>query len=100
MIKNFYTKDELRTLLNVNFYSILYYNSELWHITSLNPNSKQHLLSASPNALRHSDITNFPNRSFVDLHRLNKGAKPTQMSTYKHALLLFKLYKSNEQSDD
>ena len=100
MIKNFFTKDELRTLLTANFFSILYYNSEVWLIPSLNPNSKQHLLSASANAIKLCDISNDPYLSYLDLHRSNKRATPTQMSTYKHSLLLFKLYNSNERSYD
>jgi hypothetical protein len=46
-----FTKEELRTLLTANYYSVLFYNSEIWHIPSLNPNSKQHLLAVSARAL-------------------------------------------------
>ena len=100
LIKNFFTQDELRTLLTANFYSILYYNSEIWHIPNLNPNLKQHLLSASAKALKLCNSTCSPFQSFIDLHRSHKRATPAQFSTYKHALLLFKLYNSNETSDD
>ena len=100
LIRNYFNKDELCTLLTANFYSILYYNSEIWHIPSLNPNSKQHLLAASAAALRLCEGINSPFLSYIDLHRSIKRATPNQMSTYKHALLLFKLYNSNETSDD
>ena len=100
LIKNFFTQDELRTLLTANFYSLLYYNSEIWHIPNLNPNSKQHLLAASAKALRLCDKSITPFQSYIDLHRSHKRAMPSQFSTYKHALLLYKLYNSNETSDD
>jgi hypothetical protein len=58
------------------------------------------LLSALANALRLCVVTNSTILSFVDLHRSNKIVAPTQMPTYKHAPLLLKLFKSNEQSDD
>jgi hypothetical protein len=38
LIKKYFRKAELRTLLTSNFYSILYYNSEIWHIPTLNQN--------------------------------------------------------------
>jgi hypothetical protein len=100
LIKTFFTQYELRTLLTANFYSILYYNSEIWHIPNLNPNSKQHLLAASAKALKLCDNTYSPFQSFIDLHRSHTRATPFQFSIYKHALLLFKLYNSNELSDD
>ena len=40
------------------------------------------------------------NTSFDTIHSISKRATPTQMSTYKHALQLFKLYNSNNMSDD
>ena len=100
LIKNFFTQYELRTLLTANFYSILYYNSEIWHIPNLNPNSKQHLLAASAKALKLCDNTYSPFQSFIDLHRSHTRGTPFQFSIYKHALLLFKLYNSNELFND
>ena len=32
LIRKYFTKDEILALLTSNFYSILYYNSEVWHI--------------------------------------------------------------------
>ena len=40
------------------------------------------------------------NTSFETIHRLAKRGTPTQMSTYKNALQLFKLYNSNNMSAD
>ena len=45
-------KEELLNLLTSNIYSILYYNSEIWHLPSLKPTLKQKLLSASARALK------------------------------------------------
>jgi hypothetical protein len=85
--KNFLTQYELCTLLTANFWSILYYNSEIWHIPSLNPNSKQHFLAASAKALKLFDNTYSPFQSYIALHRSNTQAKPIQFSIFKHALL-------------
>jgi len=41
LIKPFFCFNELRSLITSNFYSILYYNSEVWHLPTLNPVSKK-----------------------------------------------------------
>ena len=92
LIKKYFRKDELRTLLTSNFYSILYYNSEIWHIPSLNQNSKHLLLSASARALKLCNKNYSNDHSYIALHKLNKRATPNQFLIYKHALILFKLY--------
>jgi hypothetical protein len=94
LIKKFFTKNELRTLLTAKFYSILYYNSEICHILALNPSAKQLLMAASAKALRlcinyHSNVY-----SYADLHKITQRANPNQMLVYKHAILLFKLFNS------
>ena len=100
LIKRYFNSDELKGLLTSNYYSILYYNSEIWHIPTLSPHLKQKLLSASANAIKLS-LSALPlNTSFDTIHSISKRATPTQMSTYKHALQLFKLYNSNNMSDD
>ena len=40
------------------------------------------------------------NTSYETIHRLAKRRTPTQMSTYKHALQLYKLFNSKNLSDD
>ena len=52
LIRKFFKPEEIWTLLTANFYSVLYYNSEVWHLPTLKPEIKQHLLSASANALK------------------------------------------------
>ena len=52
LIKKYLTKDETKMLLTSNFYSILYYNCEVWLSEGLSPRHKQQLLAASANALK------------------------------------------------
>ena len=99
-IQKYFTRDELKGLLTSNFYSVLHYNSEIWHLPTLNPHLKQKLLSASANALKVC-LTQLPiNTSFESIHRLAKRATPNQMSDYKHALQLHRLFNSTNMSDD
>jgi hypothetical protein len=90
--QNLLRKDELRTLLTSNFYSILYYNSEIWHIPTLNPNSKQLLLTASAKAFKLCNKDYSYDHLLITLHKINKRATSNQMLLYKYALLFFKLY--------
>jgi hypothetical protein len=52
LLKRFFTNDEMRTLLDAHFYSVLYYSAVIWLTPSLSPDMKQNLLSISANALR------------------------------------------------
>ena len=52
LIRKYLTKDETKMLLTSNFYSILYYNCEVWLSEGLNSRHKQLLLAASANALK------------------------------------------------
>ena len=52
LIKRFFNTTELVQLVTSNFYSILFYNSEVWHLPSLKNTLKQSLLSASAKALK------------------------------------------------
>ena len=47
IIRKYFSSKELITLLTANFYSVLYYNSEVWHLSTLKPELHQMLLSAS-----------------------------------------------------
>ena len=88
------------TLLTYNFYSIFYYNLEIWHIPSLNPNSKQLLMSASAKALRLCINDQTTVYSYIDMHKITNRATPSQMLLYKHAILLFKLYNTLNSTSD
>jgi hypothetical protein len=92
IIKRYFTKSELNGLLTSNYYSILFYNSDIWLIPSLSPNLKQQLLSASASALKMCN-NNYDNTiSFDQLHSINKRATPIQLMSYKHSLLLHKIF--------
>ena len=54
LIKKYFNPNELKQLITSNFYSILYYNCEIWLIPWLSPLLKQQLLAASSSALRLS----------------------------------------------
>ena len=99
-ISKFFKKEEIKTLLTSNFYSTLYYNSEIWLSNLLDPNSKQMLLSASAKALRLT--IPFSNRfiSFEEIHKQCKQSTPKHLAQYKNALQLFKLFNTNLHSRD
>ena len=86
LIKNYFTAEELRTIITSNFYSLLYYNSEIWNIPNLNAELKQKLLSISANPLKLCTPTYHDRMSFLELHNINKRATPIEMCNYVHAL--------------
>ena len=79
-------------LITSNFYSILYYNSEIWHLPSLKPTLKQKLLSASARALKVCNSYADNTMSFEAIHELCKRATPSKMQKYKLAICLHKIY--------
>ncbi len=91
MIRKYFKTSEIIQLLTSNFYSKLYYGSEIWHLPTLNSNCKKLLLSASANALKLCNAFYNPRISYVDLHKLHKRALPNNFCTYRHCLLLFKV---------
>ena len=100
MFQRFFTKNELNGLLTSNFYSILYYNSDIWLILLLSPQLKQQLLSASFSELKKSS-RNYDNMmSFDQLHISNKRATPLQYMAYKHSLLLHKIFNNSMCTKD
>jgi hypothetical protein len=100
LIRPYFSFSELRSLITSNFYSILYYNSEVWHLPTLNPVSKNHLLAASANALKLCTPNYDRTMSFETLHVLNGRANPTNLMKYKHAILLYKIYNRGEPPKD
>ena len=91
----YFTNQELVGLVTSNFYLILFYNSEVWHIPSLKSNLKQQLLSASARALKVCMTNPDLMISFIRIHEINKRGTPNQLMIYKHSLLLHKLYNQN-----
>ena len=100
LIKKYFNKTELRQLLTSNFYSVLYYNAEIWMIPSLHSNTKKHLLSCSAQALKLLGNNSDLRISHEQLHTINARATPNQMMLYKHSLLLFKVFNQKQESDD
>ena len=96
LIKKHFSLPELKTLLTSNFYSILYYNSEIWHTPALSPYLKNLLTSTSAKALMICTSNYTPMMSYKDLHTQNIRATPAQFMIYKHALLLHSV--SNNQT--
>ena len=98
LIRKYFNKNQLLDIITSNYYSILYYNAEVWLLPTLNPQLKQKLLSASSSPLRLT--TNNYNYliSFDTLHYVNKRATPDMIKVYKHALLLHKVY-NNENNN-
>ena len=84
-------------LITSNYYSILYYNSEIWHIPSLSYQSKRYMLSASATPLKL--CTKYDeNVSFATLHNIHNRATPEKMIKYKMALQLHKIYNDDTMS--
>ena len=98
MIRKFFNTNELLQLVTSNFYSILYYNSEIWHLPSLNANLKQKLLSSSARAIKTCVKFDSSNISFVNLHQMYQRATPDRILMYKHALALFKLFNTTHHT--
>ena len=72
----YFTNAELNKLLTSNFYSILYYNYEIWMIPTPNQFLKQQVLSALTASLKMCTRGDTKGVSFVDLHIPNKSATP------------------------
>ena len=91
LIKNYFEQSELLQLITSNFYSVLYYNSEVWHIPSLHQSLQRSLLTASSKALKvcakSSDLWML---SYNELHEMAGRATPMQLREYKIALQLYK----------
>ena len=92
LIRHYFKREELLSLLTSNFFSILYYNSEIWHLPSLKPTLKQKLKSASARALKVCNRLVDNSMSFEAVHELCKRATPCKMQKYKLAICLHKLY--------
>ena len=96
LIKNYFKPEELNLLLTSNFFSVFYYNSEIWHIPNLSPYLKNLLLSKSANALKICTPTYNLSMSYVKLHEINKRATPENFCVYKHSILLHSLYNTRK----
>ena len=71
-LKKYFNSNEMRTLLDSYFYSVLYYNSNIWLTPDLDSVMKHDLLAISANGLRACMFVNTFDLSFEKLHVLNK----------------------------
>ena len=100
IIRKYFTTNEILMLLTSNYYSVLYYNSEIWMIHTLSAANKKLLLSTSAIALKVAYNYKFPFVSFMTLHSMAGRATPSMMTNYKLALMLHKIFNSTNQSDE
>ena len=90
LLKRNFNNQEMRALLDANFFSILYYNSVVWLTPNLCPEMKQSLLSISANALRTCLNLSY-DLSFENVHKLSKKCTPKQIMLYQISLKLHKV---------
>jgi hypothetical protein len=92
IIRRIFTTSKLLKLMTSSYYSVLFYNSELWNPSNLNHQSKQRLLSARGNALRVCYHYQLQDVSFSDLHRLAKKTTPNEIGKFKIAMQLCRTF--------
>jgi hypothetical protein len=90
IIRRYFNTKELLQLVTSNFYSILYYNSQVWNLHTLKQFDKNLLMTASANALKMATHYKYQMLSYKNLHRLTNRSTPEMLSNYKLALLLHK----------
>ena len=100
LIKKYLSKSETKMLLTSNFYSVLYYNCEIWLSQALNVRNKQQLLSASAYALKMLNNMSDLRISFTQLHKQEKRATPMSFGKYKLSIQLFKIYNGEIMTED
>ena len=101
LIKTYFTTGELLQLITSNFYSILYYNSEIWHIPTLNQSLKNSLRSVSAKAIKLCMKSNDHwLLSHADLHEIAGRALPERMMHYKLALQLHRTFNLQSPTQD
>ena len=71
LLRKHFSTNEMRTLHDSYFYSVLYYNSVIWLTPAISSNMKQQLLSISANALRSCLMNGNSDVSFENLHKNN-----------------------------
>jgi hypothetical protein len=91
-----FTKDELKTVITSYFFSILYYNSKIWHLQNLSFLAKKRLLSASALSLKLCTPNYDRSTSNLDLDHISKRATPSKFIKYKLSILFYKIYRSNK----
>ena len=92
LIRKYFNTKELLQLITSNFYSVLFYNSEVWRLNNLKYSDKQLLLSTSSKALKMAIDYRDPLITNNNVHLITKRATPEMYSSYKLSLLLYKTF--------
>ena len=100
IIRKYFTSKELLQLVTSNYYSILYYNSEIWNVHSLKQFDKKLLLTASAKALKLATHFCDPMISYDNLHVTTNRATPSMYCDYKLSLLLYKTYNMQQPEEE
>lgn len=100
LIRKYFSSKELIQIVTSNYYSILFYNSEVWHLPGLNAKLKHDLFVASAIALKMALHYPDNNPSYSDLHRLAKRATPEMYCKYKCAILLYKTFNQKNPMEE
>jgi hypothetical protein len=74
IIRNFFTTVELIKIVTSNYFSILFNNSEIWHIPTLNHISMHALLVASATSLKMCLHYLVEMISYLNLHKITNRA--------------------------
>ena len=92
-IAKFFNEEERKMLITSLFYSKLYYGSEVWHLPDRSTEQNKMIKFASANALRiiSNEMTIY--HTHTEIHKMAKRALPDQMIQYKHALMMYKLFR-------
>ena len=85
-IKKYFTSSEIQQIITSNFFSVLYYNSEIWQLPPLKHELKQQVLSASARALKVFQINPDLMLFFESVHHSCKRATHEQIMHYNHSL--------------
>ena len=88
VVLKFFNKTQLLAINTANYYSILYYDAEVWLLPTLKPILRQQLFSAFPAPLKLITTNYNYLMAYASLHYQNYQAAPKQITLYKHALLL------------
>ena len=86
LIRKYFNVNEILQLIMSNFYSVLYYNSEVWHINHLKQRDKLLLLSTSSKALKMAANYSDPLISNDRVHGITKRATLEMYCNYKLSL--------------
>ena len=92
LISRYFNRKELIQLVTSNVYSVLFYNSEIWHLNTLKQTLKNSIMSMSAKALRVC-LKNYEQcTSFETLHLMAKRATPSKLMLYKLSLQLYRTF--------